>query len=37
VWERVAHPNIVKIFTLYDSDEVPDMYLVMEKAGFGQI
>ena len=37
VWERVAHSNIVKIFELYDDSSVPDMYLVMERAMFGQI
>lgn len=37
VWERVAHVNIVKIFELYDDLEVPDMYLLMERAMFGQI
>ena len=37
IWERVAHVNIVKIFELYDDTKVPDMYLVMERAMFGQI
>ena len=37
IWERVAHVNIVKIFELYDDSKVQDMYLVMERAMFGQI
>lgn len=30
VWEKVAHRNIVKIFELFDSSEVNEMYLLME-------
>lgn len=37
IWERVAHVNIVKIFELYDDLKIPDMYLLMERAMFGQI
>lgn len=37
VWERVAHVNIIKIFELYDDLGVPEMYLLMEFAKFGQI
>ena len=37
VWERVAHPNIIKIFELYDDIEKPEMYLLMERAQYGQI
>ena len=33
----MAHVNIVKIFELYDDTKIPDMYLVMERAMFGQI
>ena len=37
VWERVAHINVVKIFSLYNYDAVPDMYLLMEYCRYGQI
>mmetsp|Transcript_24012 Transcript_24012/g.36920 ORF Transcript_24012/g.36920 Transcript_24012/m.36920 type:complete len:185 (+) Transcript_24012:247-801(+) len=37
VWERNSNPNIVKIFKLYNDPTVPEMYLLMEKAQYGQI
>lgn len=37
VWERVYHPNIVKIFELFDSPSENNMYLMMELAQYGQI
>lgn len=35
VWERSNHPNVVKIFSLYDDTTIPDMYLLMELAKYG--
>ena len=37
IWERVSHIHVVKIFELFDDKTVPDIYLLMERAQYGQI
>lgn len=37
VWERAANCNVIKIFSLYNYEGIPDMYLLMEFAKYGQI
>ena len=36
-WGRVNHKNIVKIFTLYESEKEDKMYVLMQYADMGQI
>ena len=37
IWEKVSHTNIIKLFQLFEDQRKPDMYLLMEKAMYGQI
>jgi serine/threonine protein kinase len=37
IWEKVSHVNVIKIFELYDDINIPELYLLMEYANYGQI
>jgi hypothetical protein len=37
IWEKVSHFNVIKIFELYDDINIPELYLLMEYAKYGQI
>lgn len=37
IWGKLDHPNVVKVFMLYDTPDADNMYLLMQKADAGQL
>jgi serine/threonine protein kinase len=37
LWGKCDHPNIVKVFTLFDDADENEMYLNMQLADLGQL